>query len=513
MQPILSRLQLQRYDAEAVGNGIPSLVLMENAARGAAEVLDRDILASRGGLRGKCLHILVGPGNNGGDGLAFARHALSRGATPFVHLAVDTKDMRGDAQLMCDAWTSFGGSVRLLGGKPSFGDELTSDDIVIDALVGTGLQRPLVGRIREAAALVDSHPGLRIALDLPSGLDADTGRVLGFAPHVDHTLTFAALKPGLVTGEGVLHAGKVHVVDLAVPASLLELIGVVGESFGASDIAGLLHRRRADTHKVREGHVLVLAGSLGKTGAAMLAALGALRTGAGMCSLHTDPLALPLLDGRLPELMVEGLPATMRADDYEALIKGKHAVVIGPGFGIAGRTSELLEHLFARYAGPIVVDADAITTLSQRPDLVANVPPHAILTPHAGEAARMLDTTAEAVDADRFAALQNLVTLTRCTVLLKGSRTLVGSPGRTPQAIVTGSSALAVGGSGDVLAGIIGALCLKTDPYDAARIGAAIHGVIADRFTAATGSDRGLFPSELANELPRIIGEFLPKGR
>ena len=513
MQPILSRMQLRRYDEEAVRHGIPSIVLMENAARGAAEILDRDILAHRGGLRGKCIHILVGPGNNGGDGLALARHVLARGAKPFVHVAVDPTTIQGTAQTMLDAWTAFGGSVRLLGSRPSFGDDPTVDDIVVDALVGTGLQRDLEGRVREAAALVDSHPGLRIALDLPSGLDADTGRVRGFAPHVDHTLTFAALKTGLLTGEGVLHAGRVHLVDLGVPKSLFGMIGTAGELFEQGDLPPLLKRRAVDTHKVREGHALVLAGSPGKTGAAMLTARGVLRTGAGLCSLHTDPLAVPSMEGRLPELMVEALAPTMGVSDFDALISGKHAVIIGPGLGVGGRTGELLEHLFARYAAPIVVDADAITTLSRRPDLAANVPPHAILTPHAGEAARMLDATAEEIDADRFGALQNLVTLTRCTVLLKGARTLIGSPGRAPQAIATGSSALAIGGSGDVLAGIIGALCLKLDPFDAARVGATIHGLAADRFTAETGSDRGLLPSELADSLPRLFGELLPRLR
>ena len=513
VQPILSRMQLRRYDEEAVRNGIPSLVLMENAARGAAEILERTILLARGGLRGKHVHILVGPGNNGGDGLALARHVLTRGGRPFVHLAADPQDMRGDAQSMLDAWTSFGGAVRMLGARPSFGDDLTADDIVVDALVGTGLQRDVEGRVREAAALVDAHPGLRIALDLPSGLDAETGRVRGFAPHVDHTITFATMKMGLLTGEGVLHSGRVHVADLAVPPALLSIVGTVGEVFEVDDMREHLRRRATDTHKVREGHTLVLAGSPGKTGAAMLSARGALRAGSGLCSLHTDPQSLASVDGRLPELMVEGLPPTLRVADFDALVAGKHAVVIGPGFGVGGRTGELLEHLFARYAAPIVVDADAITTLGRRPDLTSNVPPHAILTPHAGEAARMLDTTPEAIEADRFSALQDLVTLTRCTVLLKGARTLIGSPGRPPQAVVTGSSALAVGGSGDVLAGMIGAFCLKLEPFEAARVAATLHGLAADRFTAETGSDRGLLPSELADRLPRLIGEFLPSPR
>jgi NAD(P)H-hydrate epimerase len=502
---------LRRYDEEAVRNGIPSLVLMENAARGAAEVLERDILGARGGLRGKSVHILVGPGNNGGDGLALARHVLGRGGRPFVHVAVDPTSLTGDAGAMLRAWTSFGGSIRMLGPRPSLGDDPSTDDIVVDALFGTGLERNLEGRLRDAAMLVDGHPGLRIALDLPSGLDANTGRVHGFAPHVHHTLTFAAIKPGLLTGAGVVHSGKVHVVDLAVPPSLMGMLGVDGELFEAQDITPMLRRRAVDTHKVREGHTLVLAGSPGKTGAAMLAVRGALRTGAGLCSLHTDPAAIAAMDGHLPELMVEGLPPTMRVGDFDALIHGKHSVVIGPGLGIGGRTGELLEHLFARYAAPIVVDADAITTLSRRPDLCANVPPYAILTPHSGEAARMLDTTAEDVDADRFAALQNLVTLTRCTVLLKGARTLIGSPGRTPQAIDTGSTALAVGGSGDVLAGIIGALSLKLEPFEAARVGATLHGLAADRFTQRTGSDRGLLPTELADSLPSLFGELLAK--
>jgi hydroxyethylthiazole kinase-like uncharacterized protein yjeF len=510
VQPILSRMQLRRYDEEAVKHGVPSLVLMENAARGAAEVLDRTILADRGGLRGKNVHILVGPGNNGGDGVALARHVLSRGGRPFLHLAADPGEMRGDAQAMLDAWTSFGGPVRMLGARPSFGDDLTRDDIVVDALVGTGLQRNLEGRVREAAGLVDQHPGLRIALDLPSGLDADTGRVHGFAPHVDHTITFVAHKPGLVTGAGTLHAGKVHLVDLAVPPALFSIVGTAGELFEVEDVRVHLRRRAYDTHKVREGHTLVLAGSPGKTGAAMLTARAALRTGTGLCSLHTDPAAVASVDGRLPELMVAPLPASLRVSDFDDLVEHKHVVVIGPGLGIGGRTGELLEHLFARYAAPIVVDADAITTLSRRPDLTSNVPPHAILTPHAGEAARMLDTTAEAIEADRFAALQDLVTLTRCTVLLKGARTLIGSPGRNPQAITVGSSALAVGGSGDVLAGVIGALCLKLEPFEAARIGATIHGLAADRFTERTGSDRGFFPTELADSLPALFGELLP---
>lgn len=516
MIPVLSRAQMRAFDAHAVELcKVPSLILMENAGRGAADVIEREVFAGR--VDGKRVALVCGSGNNGGDGFVVGRHLLARGARVDAWMVSDPAKMTADCRANHDAFAGLGGRVEVV--VPSALDPLRvalfGADVVIDALFGTGLDRPIGELFAGVVRFVNDTRARRVALDVPSGMNADTGVAMGVAVRADLTVTFAHLKLGHVTGQGAHLSGTVRVVDIGVPSTLrADHAAALVE---ARDVRVLLSPRPVDSHKYRAGHVAVLAGSRGKVGAALLAAHGALRGGAGAATIVTWPEAAASLESRVVEVMTARIGEEPDAgveteaalgDQIDAALINKRAVVVGPGFGTGDRAREAVRHLLETYRGPIVADADALTIHAGALPDFAVAAGRAILTPHAGELARLLGMTSEEVESDRFAAARTAAARAQSVVLLKGPFTVIAAPDGRLVVNSTGNPALATAGSGDVLAGLAGALAGSLPPFEAAWCAAYLHGAAGDAWKAKHG-DRGLLASEIADAIPGVVRELL----
>src|SRR5579863_10090018 len=316
MKPLFSRAQMRAFDAYAIAEcHVPSVVLMENAGRGATEVLVRELCS--GDASGSRVVVVCGTGNNGGDGLVVARRLAVLGAKPVVVVAGDPARMSADALVNLEAWRGIGGEVRQVRTEASLAtltDSLAEADLVVDAVFGTGLDRAVDGFFADVVRAVNVSRGKRFALDLPSGMDADTGAALGVAVEAICTATFAHAKLGLRTPNGAHLAGRVHVVDIGVPASLAAHLGDVAQEMGVADVAGWRGERPAGAYKTTAGHVVVVGGSPGKVGAPQLVARGAMRAGAGLVTIATWPTAVASIEGRVLEVMTARIDPSRLAE-------------------------------------------------------------------------------------------------------------------------------------------------------------------------------------------------------
>ncbi len=505
MTPVLSRAQMRAFDAHAVTQGrVASLLLMENAGRGATDVLVREVLGA--GPAGPRVVIVCGSGNNGGDGLVVARHLLVRGVQPAVVLAGDTQRLSPDARANFEAWRGVGGQVHELaveGSLSQLKNEVGRSAVVVDALLGTGLDRPIEGWLAQVVGVINAAPGRRFAIDVPSGLDADTGAALGVAVEAHVTVTFAHYKLGLLTPGGSRLAGRVHVVDIGVPGALVAHTGVTAQLIEAADVSAWIGPRPPGEHKTAAGHVVIVAGSAGKIGAPQLVARGALRAGAGVATIATWPEAATAIESHVVEVMTARIERREIAASLRAILVGKRSLVVGPGFGVDDDARLAVESVLSAWQGPMVVDADALTLLAGRSGSL-RAAKNAVLTPHPGEAGRLLGKTAREVEADRFGAARELVAATGAVVVLKGAHTIVASPDGRMAVSPIACPALATAGSGDVLAGIIGATACSLPPFEAACAGVMVHGRAGEAWSRAHGgADRGMLASEIADYLTR----------
>lgn len=501
MIPLLGRDAVRGLDRDAADRlGVPGLVLMENAGRGAF-----DAIRARFGDRLERVVIVAGPGQNGGDGFVVARHLLQAGFTPEVFLLGKASALTGDAAHNHRVLRALELPVVEVEAAPHDALEaaLARATLAVDALFGTGLTRAVSGVFAEVIARIEQSRVPLVALDLPSGVDADTGAVLGRAPRAALTVTFAAHKRGLHQHPAAALAGELVCAPIGVPIPR-EVVDRSAALLEAGDVARWVSPRALDAHKGSAGHVLIVAGAPGRTGAAQLAGLGALRMGAGLVTIATHAAARAALDQKVTELMTEALPSDL--DDalavVHALAKTKRAAVIGPGFGTDPDAIAFLRALAIELSIPCVLDADALTALGTDHAFLQRAAMPRVLTPHPGEAARMLGVSTEAVQADRFAAAERLAKQTGAVVVLKGSRTIIASPIAPPRVCPRGTPAMAVAGTGDVLAGTLGTLLAQLAPLDAACAATYLHGLAGE---LAAPHDRGLFASELASALPAAL--------
>jgi NAD(P)H-hydrate epimerase len=515
--PVLSSTQARAFDAFVAEQcSVPSLLLMENAGRSAAWIVHQRLSPTAKGLRragvARRVVCLCGNGNNGGDGFVVARHLLGLGH-PVRVIACAPKDaLSPDARINFDAWVGLGGEVRELGD----GDVLELDgawlpsDLLVDALFGTGLSRALVGRYRALVETVNEAGLEVVSLDIPSGLNADTGAVMGAAVVADLTITFGHPKSGLLTSSALDYTGDLVVADLGVPQRLGPALTPRAQWVEQADAESWVEARPRSTHKGRSGRILIIGGSPGKTGAALLSANAALRSGAGLVTICAFADAIGSLDARVIEVMTRAIDTDKIEASLDAALENVDAVVLGPGLGLGEAARRVVDHVVLGRNVPTVLDADAITHFAQRTHELADSPGPCLLTPHPGELGRLLGLSASDVEADRFAALDRGVERTRKTVLLKGPHTLIGEPGVSPRIVSEGHPALAIGGSGDVLAGIAGASIAALGPLRAGALGAFVHGRAARLWVDAHGgADRGLFARELADFIPRAFAALV----
>lgn len=544
MIPVLTRAQMRAFDRYAIETcHVPGVVLMENAGRGAADVLSAMIEARRGTTRRgdpgtisararafpvrhvrtpgqpatypleARVVVVCGTGNNGGDGFVVARHLYARGAEVEVYLTGKSEKVMGDARINHDAYIDLGGRFFELPEGSSLGPlhtALARADIVIDAIFGTGLDRPITGHLADVIAVLNDAKSHCVALDIPSGLDADSGAPLGIAVRADETVTFGHLKIGMLTPEGARLSGNVHVVDLGVPdPPILAHVGVVAEVLRRETIGSYIAPREASVHKHKAGDVLVVAGSPGKLGASLLTARAAMRAGAGLVTICTWPDAAASLESRVVEVMTARIDPLNIERSLDAALAGRRTVAIGPGFGLGPDARAAVDHVVLGWDGLKVVDADAITHFVGRPEALAAAKGQLVLTPHPGELGRLLGRSAVAIEQDRFGAVREAVERTRATVILKGARTIIATPDGRLYICMAGNPALATAGSGDVLTGIISAFACSMPLDQAACAGVLVHALAGDLWSARKGCDRGLFAGEIPDYVPEIVAALM----
>jgi len=435
--------------------------------------------------------VVCGPGNNGGDGYALARHAQVSGRDVRVVRLPGHAPRTDNARHAENEYRSGNGRVEAFDGK------LRAADLVVDALFGIGLSREPDAETAALIAAINRSRSPVFSLDVPSGVDADRGIVPGAAVHADRTIEFIAAHAGLTTGTALEYTGVRSLATLDLPPNMLASLPASACLMSRDDLAAAFPPRRRNTHKGESGYVLCIGGDHGSGGAIVLCAEAALRSGAGLVSVATRDAHVGAALGRRPELMARGVAV---ADDLRAMLQRADVIALGPGLGQEGWGIALYNAAMAADK-PLVVDADALNLLALHPRKLAE---GAILTPHPGEAARLLGTTAEIVQADRFAAAQALCDAHRCVVVLKGAGTIVAAPGELPRVIGAGNPGMAVGGMGDVLTGVIAALRAQgRSAHDAATHGALLHAVAGDD-AARDGGERGLLPSDLFAHLRRL---------
>jgi ADP-dependent NAD(P)H-hydrate dehydratase / NAD(P)H-hydrate epimerase len=471
----LDRLAIERH-------GISGRELMERAGGAALDALLREWPAAR------ALTVACGAGNNAGDGYVVARLARRAGLDVSVLAVADPERLKGDARAAYADFHADGGVAAAWDGT---GDPGGSGPVV-DALLGTGLDRPLEGAFRSAVDSINASARPVVALDIPSGLHADTGRIMGTAIQAALTVCFIGLKLGLYTGRGPAVAGRVEFARLGVPDELSRGMEAAANRLGPAQLSDWLTPRARDAHKGRHGHVLVVGGDLGMGGAARLAGEAALRAGAGLVSVATRPEHAAQICAARPELMCSGVRTPA---ELEALLARATVVAAGPGLGRGTWGRAMLDAVME--AGlPCVLDADALNLLTEQPRRGDRW----ILTPHPGEAGRLLGSDAAAVEADRPAAARALRERYGGVVVLKGAGTLVQGASRSLWLCDRGNPGMASGGMGDVLTGLIAGLAAQfPDLERAACAGVLVHGLAAD--DAAAGGERGLVAGDVIARL------------
>lgn len=507
---ICSAAQMRFLDATTIDENIVSgLELMENAGKGTVDLM----FDYFGDCKGQRVAVFAGPGNNGGDGFVMTRHLHDLGAEVNVYLLVSPEEIGGDAAVNFKRLPDEIICTTLLDKKAVRGLSLRCD-IIVDALLGTGLNREVVGVFSQAIELINKAKIPVVAVDIPSGLNADSGALWGCCVEADLTVTYGLLKSGLVQYPGVDYVGHLEVVDIGIPLSVVERAEI--QSFYGLDevVAEFLPQRGSMGHKGSHGHVLVLAGSRGKTGAAVLAGEGALRSGAGLVSLCVPEKLNSIFEIHCLEAMtipLAGLGGYVLADgDYQAIAQaavGKQCLVMGPGLGTAPETAALVNQVVRNFTQVLVLDADALNVLELDNLVAAQGNLVRIVTPHPGEMAGLTGLSVAEVQDNRLQVAADFARQHGVVVVLKGAATVIAGPNGRLVVNSSGNNGMGTGGMGDVLAGIIGGLVAqKVEPFQAACLAVYAHGRAAD--ILAESGPYGYLASELAAVLPQVWAEL-----
>jgi NAD(P)H-hydrate epimerase len=520
---ILTAEAMREVDRRAIEElGIPGMVLMENAALGVVDAIGENYPEASSAA------LFCGPGNNGGDGLAIARHLAVRGYEVRICLAAGGRELAGDAGTQLAICRAMGLPVEEVAEGGDLGPVFEAAggcDLIVDALFGTGLGRALTGTFAALVEGMNELPRPRVAVDLPSGLDASRAEPLG--PHVraDLTVTFAALKVAHVLPPAAAACGGLAVADLGIPHDLLEenRAGEPGlHLLVEEELAALLQPRDPEGHKGTYGHALLAGGAPGKAGAVILGARAAVRVGTGLVTAAVPAPIRDVVDLGSVESMTLGLPADglgsldeSAAAQVLAAAEGKDALALGPGLGLEAGTVEAVRRIVRECTLPLVLDADGLNAFADRAEEIAGRPDGAltVLTPHPGELARLLGGSAADIQKDRLAAVRQAAARTRAIVVLKGHRTLVATPEGEVHINPTGNPGMATGGSGDVLTGMIAGLLAQgaagagPDGLDAVLLAVYLHGLAGDLAAARLGQ-ASLAAGDLIDSLPAAFARL-----
>jgi ADP-dependent NAD(P)H-hydrate dehydratase / NAD(P)H-hydrate epimerase len=492
---VLNTQQMREADRRTIDEiGIPSVVLMENAGRQAVAAME----AAFDGLASSHVGVLCGQGNNGGDGFVVARTLLQRGIEASVFLLGSVSEVRGDARTNLEILGRIGLTVVEITSAQEWElhfSEISECDLLVDAILGTGFHGRLSGLLETVVADVNDLGVPVVAIDIPTGLSADSHQIEGDAIDAAMTVTLAAPKIPLVLPPADTHAGDLVIADIGIPHPIIDDVeGPYLELLTRDRMRELVPARAAESHKGDFGRVLIVAGAVGKTGAAHLAALGALRSGAGLVTIAAPRSCVPILASMAAEYMTEALDETPEGTiDYAALDRvldlKADIIAVGPGIGTTPSTSAFVQALVERAGVPLILDADALNAFGEEPErLLGRDGVDVIITPHPGEMARLMGTTIEAVQVDRLSAARDFAAAHKLHVVLKGHRTVVAGPDNRAFLNLTGNAGMATGGTGDVLTGMLAAWFAQLlDAEAACKIAVYLHGAAGDLAEADEG--------------------------
>ena len=511
---VLNAAQMREADRRTIDDiGIPSLVLMENAGRQAVAAMESiysDLLERQ-------VAILCGRGNNGGDGFVVARTLVQRGVDVAVFLIGRVSEVRGDARVNLEILGRLGLTVVEIADSQAWElhfSEVGDCTLIVDAIFGTGLNAPISGFIESVVTDVNESGIPVVSIDLPSGLSADSSDPIGPSIEAGLTVTLAAPKLPLVLPPAEIHAGDIVIADIGIPGDVIEALdGPRVDLLTRTAMRDLVPPRTPDSHKGDYGRVLIVAGSRGKTGAAHLAAVGALRSGAGLVTVATPAGCLNVLAAMGPEYMTESLAESgegLHPGGVERVVEmARDVLAIGPGLGQAPATREFIRQVVDRASMPLVVDADGLNAFAGDPDRLAGREGRdVIITPHPGEMARLVGMSTDEVQASRLEIARNFATAHHVFVVLKGHRTLIATPDEKVFINPTGNPGMATGGTGDVLTGMIAAwLAQLLDAEAACKLAVYLHGLAGD-LTEADEGEVAMTSADVAAHLGDAVLEL-----
>jgi len=517
---VLNTQQMREADRRTIDEvGIPSIVLMENAGRQAVAAME----AAFEDLATMHVGVVCGRGNNGGDGFVVARTLIQRGVETSVFLLGSVADVRGDARTNLEVLGRIGLTVVEITNAQEWelhSSELSRCELMVDAILGTGFHGQLSGLLETVVADINGLGVPIVAIDLPTGLSADTPDVEGEAIEASMTITLGAPKIPLILPPADTYSGDLVIADIGIPFPILDDVeGPYIELLTRERMRELVPARTADSHKGDFGRVLVIAGSVGRTGAAHLAAVGALRSGAGLVTVATPRSCLPIVAAMAPEYMTEGLEETAAGTvDFAALDRvldfKADVIAVGPGLGQSPGTAAFVHGLLERAGVPLVLDADALNAFIGDPErLQGRDGVDVVITPHPGEMARLLNLSIEAVQHDRLRHATEFASSHRVHVVLKGHRTVIAGPDNRAFINLTGNAGMATGGTGDLLTGMIAAWFGQLlDAEAACKLAVYLHGTAGDLAEADEG-DVALVAGDLATRLGDAVLELTARRR
>jgi len=504
--------EMREIDRQTIESyGLPSRILMENAGLGATRIL----LKKFKNLINKKVGIVAGRGNNGGDGFVIARYLAKKGIHITIYLLAKKSMFKGDAAENLKILAPLDITVIEVSNQKSLlkhTNSMLHQDIWIDAILGTGLKSDVKGFLKKIIEFINSFKKPVFSLDLPSGLNADTGQPCGACIQAHTTATFAFAKTGHLIFPGAIYSGNIEIVDIGIPKHIVEKIEPKQFLLTHELISSALQKRSPEAHKGATGHLLILAGSTGKTGAAAMTATSAMHSGAGLVTLGIPKSLNNILEGLVIEAMTIPLPEAeggmldeRSLDKIIKLMVDKKCLALGPGLGNASGTKQLVIKIIQKCRIPIIIDADGLNSLIDNTDILKNLKNPIILTPHPGEMSKLIEKPVSFIQKNRISCARKFAKNFKVHVVLKGARTIIAHPDGKVFINPTGNPGMAAGGMGDVLTGIIaGFVTQGYSPEAAIHIGVYLHGATADILAKDIGPF-GFLATEIMSAIPRQI--------
>jgi len=514
---LVTAKQMQEMDKQSIKSfGISGIVLMENAGKGAYDFLVKQFK----NIRLQKVAILAGCGNNGGDGFVIARYLIQNGVDVTCFLLSYKKKVKKDAKInldlaqkLCDkSKASKIVEIPDINAFNKYKADLVHHHLFIDAILGTGLNSDVRGFFKDVIELINSLNQPVFSIDIPSGLNSDTGRPLGVAIKANATATFAFAKSGHILYPGNIYTGDLKIIDIGIPDYIVKKQNIKIALIEKDEVAGFFTKRKFSSHKGSYGHLLVIAGSVGKTGAAILCANAAMRCGTGLVTLGIAKSLNRIIEPVIIEPMTYPLPEKEKGylsdnsfDDIQLLLKNRQALALGPGIGTKKGTIKLVHKLVETSKVPLILDADALNCIAQNPEILKSKKAAAILTPHPGEMARLCNTTTDNIQNNRLEISLKFAQEYNVILVLKGAMTIISFPDGQSSICPVGNPGMATGGMGDVLTGIIAGLCAQgLTPENASIAGVYIHGMSADILYRDFG-EFGFIASDMIKIIPKAI--------